>query len=97
MVETTTWLGSKVNIPNCTVCNTWLGSNNSIEKIPTFVDKGCVIIIGDCQHTFHGNCITQNECHICSKKWTPIDKINIFASDWWIVDNFWKTHFSSKE
>lgn len=97
MNKTETWLGSKVKIPKCTICNKWLGSDNSLEKKPISIDKGYEIIVGECNHSFHGNCISQDKCPICYNIWKPVDKINIGASEWWIVEEFWRTYFLSKE
>ena len=93
MVKIKTWLDSKVNIPNCGVCNKWLGTNNSLEDKSVSVNKGYEIIIGKCKHSFHGNCISNEKCPTCYDSWNPIDKINIGSSDWWIVEEFWKNYF----
>lgn len=93
MSKTNTWLNSVVKIPNCTVCTKWLGSHNSLEDTPLSSNKGYEIIIGECDHAFHGNCIPKHICSICYTIWNPIDKINIGASNWWTVELFWNTYF----
>ena len=30
-MKTTTWLGNKVDIPDCSICNKWLGKHNCAD------------------------------------------------------------------
>ena len=97
MVKTKTWLGTTVDISHCFVCNKWLGTDNSFDDICISMNKGFEIIIGKCGHSFHGNCVSSEKCIICNKNWEPVDKINLGSSNWWLVEKFWITNFSSIE
>ena len=91
-----TWLKTPTCIPNCTKCNNWLGEHNSSKKTPISGNKGYEIVIGKCKHAFHGNCVT-NTCTICNIPWKQFDKINLGASEWWLVESFWNTYFPKED
>ena len=71
----TAW-GMKVDIPNCTVCDKWLGKGFN----------GNVIQKGSCGHFYHQNC-AKNEC---AKKWKVEDSVDLRATEWWNVEKFWE-------
>jgi len=93
-MKTTTWLGNKVDIPDCSICNKWLGKHNCADD-DIIYNKGADIVKNTCNHYFHGNCCELLKiCPICQKEFKIADSINIHHTDGWIVELFWVNNFS---
>ena len=57
---TSTFLGKKVDIPNCAECGNWLGKHNCKDD-EVIYSRGAQIMKIGCNHFYHGNCCKANK------------------------------------
>ena len=90
-----TFLGNKVIIPDCSVCNKWLGTPNcKAEEVIN--SDGAFIIKTKCCHFYHGNCCKKSgkhECIVCNEPFKEVERINLHHTNWWVVEAFWSNNF----